>query len=259
MAITFNGFNIDDNTNYIVTSIKGDRGMPSRNVITKEISRREGVRILGDNFRAKKISIQGAVYDDTVSGFESKLDDLKKRLANFQGELQIDDDRTYTATVQSLDIAETSEALTWGSFNIDFVVNEGFATGSLQTVSLTATSGITTVSGLVTISGTAFMRPTLGITIDDGSGLTAISNIDVTHLNTGEIVSWSGTVVGGNLNRGDVLLFNYDNYTILRNGTSQDYTGIFSKWEPGDNTFVVTFTAAPPGGTIDLSYTPNYY
>src|SRR3990172_8807383 len=101
---TFNSFSLQDGT-YITTDIEY-RTFPNRNLNLKQIARRPGVKLLGVEYAEKRIHLTGHVIGASASDLQSKVDSLHKTLATKEGELIVDTNRTYHATVSSLTVSD---------------------------------------------------------------------------------------------------------------------------------------------------------
>lgn len=253
---TYNGFNLDDGINYIITN-DDERSQAGRVVSAQKVAAREGVIFLGDDFDKKVVMINGIVFADDSATFKSKLDALKKAL-NVPNKSLVFDNITYTATLTAFKASTTSEAQTMCSYTAEFEVPLGFGLGDYLTVNLPVTSGVVTLSGSITISGTVYTRPTITYNAPSGSGETSVNKITITHTPTGQAITWSGTGVDTTVNYSGAVIFNYDNFTVNKDGAQDDWSGVFSEWDTGSNDFVVAFENSVEGGTINITYNPYY-
>lgn len=262
MAITFNGFNLNDGVNYIVQEISDGRGIAERNIQYGEISSREGVKLLSEEYRRRVINISGIVFADTADNFQVAIDNLKSNLGGSSAQLIVDDTgRYYTATVSSIDISDAGAEITSTNFNISFFCEMPFALAGLHTTNYTVPSGSTSVVGAITISGTAPARPVMTYYIPDGDGVgrTTTSGITIEHIETGNYVTWSGTYSSRPVLYSGTIAFSYDNNSVIVRGTEEDYNGLFDTWSIGANNFSVTYSGLAVGGSLVLSYNPRYY
>lgn len=262
MAITFNGFNLNDGQNYISTAIPGGRGTAPRGIISNEVAFREGVKFLSEEYREKIITVIGTVYADDITTFREKVDDLKQELSYVQGQLVIDETgRYYTATAGEVDISDEGAEITAAKFSVELRCELPFALAASQSVNFVVTSGVNTLSSSVTITGTAPARPTITFNIPDGDGIgrTTISGITITHTPTGNYITWSGTGTSRPLIYSGEVNFNYNNNSVIVRGAEEDFAGLFSLWEPGANAFTFSISGMSVGGSLDFIYNPRYY
>ena len=257
---TYGTFSFDDNTNYIAERINGDRSSVDRTLIVGDISRREGSRVLADEYSNKIISIEGRIVDTTVSGFNGAVDNMKKMLRLTEQNLQFVSDRYYTANLQRLNISQDNDEITIAKYTAEFLITDPFAKGSQQTVTLTVTSGTTSRTDTITISGTVYTRPTITYTAPNGliTARTTTSGIIISHVPTGTTLTWSGTANTRPLTYSGTVAFNYNNLSILNTGVEEDFSGFFPTWDVGSNQFTTTFSGGSQGGTLVISYVPKY-
>ncbi len=253
--ISVNGLQIDDNVSYIVEELTF-RSMPKRNFQVVPISRRPGDKLTAAEWESKTINVKGRVFSTTVSGLRNAVDTLQQNFAVKGLAFNIDSDRTYTASLQKMDIPTQFYNLTMVQYDADFFCVNPFAYGSLLTASGTVVSGTITYSGTVTISGTVFAEPTLTINpIGSGAGNSNILQFQFGYSPTGEIVTVSGII-----NYKSDLVANYANFTITNSGVTSDYSGIFSRWEPGVTGFTLsTISGSHLGYNWKITYSPKYY
>lgn len=253
---TFNGFTFND-SNFITERITF-KGFAERSVIRAKIARREGVKVLANEFGEKEITIEGKVDATSVSDLQSKLDSMKTLITQQEGPLIIELGRTFTATVTMLGIPDEHYNLTRAPFAITFVCSDPFSVGDSVSATVPLASGITTLSGAVTISGTYFSRPSMIYAPGGSAGNTNIRRLDFTHIATGQTISVSGFGSGLGLQYGSNVVIDFSNFVITENGSQKDFLGSFPKWEPGNNTYILTTTPAQVGGSVNINYSPRY-
>lgn len=253
---TFNGFSLNDGG--FITERIVFKGFAQRAVNQQNINRREGIKLLSTEFGAKEISVEGSVTATTPAALQALLDTFKKNLTTEEGSLVIESGRTYRATAPSLVIPDEHYNQSKTDFECTFICTDPFSTGASQTVTMNVPSGLLSFSGYVNISGTFFVRPTITFTPPAGTGHTNIKKLAISHIPTGQQATVSGFGNGTDLAYGTNVIFNYDNFTTLEGATAKDNSGSFSRWEAGDNNYIVTFSGRSVGGTIALTYQPRY-
>lgn len=254
---TFEGFSLQD-SNFITERVTF-KGFAKRSTSFAQVNRREGKKLLGSDFSDKEINVAGVVIASTPSALQTLLDNMKRALTAEEGDLVVEDGRTFVATVTSLAIPDEHYNQTKAPFDITFTCSNPYAQGSLLTVTIPIVSGRFTVSGLVNISGTMFARPTLTYTPPSATGKTLIRRIDLYHTPTAQTVTVSGFGSGTSLNYQDAVSINLDTFNATEGGAAIDSSGAYPKFEPGTNNFTVTASGrAFPGGTLTLSYYPRY-
>lgn len=260
--ITYNGFNLNDGTNYIIQSITMGRGTAPRIIGVEDIATREGARIVSDEYRAKYISMEGVVFADDADSFQTAIDDLKQNLDVSGKHLVIDDTgRYYVATpTGQVTISDESAGITSADFAVEFVCGVPFALGAERSLIWTLTSGVSSQDFEVTVSGTTFARPSITFTIPDGDGIgaTSISGLTIDHVTTGNYVTWSGTASTNPLTYSGTMIFNYNNTSLTERGTASDFGGIFDIWTVGLHDFSVIYSGMSVGGQLQFAYNPRY-
>lgn len=255
MSLYVNGLNIDDNTNYIVEEVTY-RSMPSRDIKIQPISRNPGNKLTASEWKEKEITIKGVVFGSSASNLRTLVDSLQQYSAVQSLALAIDTDRTYTATLESLDIPTQFYNNTFARFNAKFLTVDPFAYATQITASGTVVSGTVTLSGSLTVSGTVFAQPTLTI-IPKGAnvGDSGIKAMQFTYVPTGEILTVSGT-----FNYNSSVIVDFRNFLVTNSGVTSDYTGIFSRFDPGSEAYTLTVSSGVRNGFNYIwAYQPRYY
>jgi predicted phage tail component-like protein len=256
---TFNGFSLQD-SNFITERIYF-KPYAKRAITRAKINRREGVKVLGTEFGEKPITVEGVIIGSSPSNLQTLIDNMKSALTAEEGALIIEADRTFTATVEQLDVPDEHYNQSKAPFRVEFVCTNPFAEGSLLTATANVPSGVFTFSGLVNISGTLFSRPTITYTPPSNTGSTLIRRIDLSHTPTGQVVTISGLGSGaaGGLGYQNAVTINLDSFTTLDGSSAINNSGAFPRFEPGNNAYVLTASGrAFPGGTVTVSYKPRY-
>lgn len=253
--ITVNGLNITDNTNYIVEELTY-RTMPSRNLVIEPISTRPGNKLIAYEWGAKEIYFKGRVFGTTPAEHQSNLDTLQKNFSIPFVSISIDEGRSYTATLSELSIPTQFYTLSMSEYEATFVCVDPFAYGSMLSVSGTVVSGTLTYSGSVTISGTHFAEPMLTIRpTGANAGNSGINALQIYHSPSGELLTVSGTI-----NYNADLSIDYSNFYVTNSGEQSDYSGIFSRFEPGVVPFEITVTSGVRQGyNWTINYQPRYF
>lgn len=253
--ITINGLQIDDNVSFITEEVTY-KSSPTRTIYSQDLSRRPGSKLTGVEWGAKEIEIKGRVFGTTVSGLIGNVDTLQQNAAVQSLALSIDQGRTYTATLESLDIPTQFYNQTMASFDAKFIAVDPFAYANQVVASGTVTSGTVTYNGSVTVSGNVWAGPLLTITPAGANvGDSGIKSFMITHIPTGETITVSGMM---SYNSGIVI--DYQNFLVTNSGTLSDYTGIFSRWNPGNVNYTIAVTSgAKQKYLYKWAYSPRYY
>ena len=253
--ITVNGLNITDNLNYLVEEVTY-KSTPVRNILSVDISRRPGMKLTATEWSNKEINIKGRVFSTTVSGLLGLVDTLQQNFAVQSLALSIDTNRTYTATLESMDIPTQFYNNTMVQYDAKFLCVDPFAYANQITASGTVVSGTVTLSGAITISGSVFSMPQLSIYPKGAnSGNSGIKAVTVTYVPTSETMTVSGT-----FNYSSPVTIDYFNFLVTNSGIASDYTGIFSRWDVGVDNFTITVSSGVKQAfNYVFSYQPRYF
>jgi phage-related protein len=250
-----NNLDISDGVNYITEEITF-RSTPNRTVNSVGISRRPGDKLTAIEWSNKEIEIKGYVLGSSPSNLRTLVDTLQQNFAVKSLSLSVDTDRSYTANLTKLDIPTQFFNNTLVNYGATFLSVDPFAYASAVTASGTVVSGTSSYTGAVTISGTVFAEPLLTLTPKGANvGNSGITAIKVTHIPSGETMT-----VSGMFNYASPVVIDYNNFLVTNSGVNSDYTGIFSRWEPGLNQFTLQVTAGATNGfNYKFGYQPRYY
>lgn len=254
---TFNNFSLND-SNFIAERIYfksyASRALPRANV-----NRREGIKLLGNEYGEKQIVIEGTLIASSAANLQSLLDSLKTSLTKEEGNLVIETNRTFKASVDTLDIPDEHYNQSTAPFKVTFIASNPFAEGTQQTAVSDVPSGIYSFSGMVTITGSIFARPTIIYTPPSNTGETFIKRLDLYHVATGQTITISGFGSGTSLNYPNAVTINLDTFASLEGTSPINNSGSFPKFDVGDNNYVLSTSGrAFPGGIISVVYSPRY-
>lgn len=253
----FDGFSLNDDT-YISTNIEY-RSMTDRNLRTRYIARKPGARLIGTDFGTRTIRIQGHIIGSSHSDLQDKIDDLHSNVTRKEdGLLYISTDRYGTATAQSIGIGDPHYTQDYVPFDLELLMVDPFFYNLQHSTSYTIASGNVNSSLSITISGSVFAEPEIIYNAPAGSGQTTTSGVIIEYDATAESVTWSGTGATTTLAYGDSVSFDYNSHKILEGTEESEIEGFFSRWEPGYQTFTVTFSGTACGGTLNFNYNPRY-
>lgn len=255
---TFGSRSLQDDTNYFTEDVQYRTTAP-KDMRLMPVARRPGAKIIANEHREKRIVLKGWVMGDTSSDLQDKVDDLQQDLHKEEQTLTIESGRNYTATLASLVIPDVHYNTTMVPFEAEFVCAEPFAEGTAQSAVFTVPSGMAEVDETITISGTVFAEPTITYTAPGSSGDTTTSGITIRNVTRGERVSWSGTGSDPTVDYGSNVSFNYKTLQCQVDSGDKDHTGKFSRFEPGSNRLVISFSGLAMGGNVQVSYSPRYY
>lgn len=252
---TFDGFSLQND--FFIASEIIYRNIPERILETQKLSRRSGLKLLSNDFGGRTVNIQGYIIASGVNQLREKIDALHTNVTRKDnGLLYVESDRSATATVSNVSIADPHYAQDMVPYEIEFMLVDPFYKGTQQILNYTVVSGVAVQSFSITISGSYFAEPLIQYTAPTGTGNTTVSGITIKYTQTGEIVTWSGG--GSSLPYQDTVSFDYENKKILKSGNETNIDGLFSNWDPGSNPFEVTFSGGVQGGNLQFIYQPRY-
>lgn len=257
---TFNGFSFQDNTNWFTERVTF-KGFAKRDAIRGKINRREGVKLLATEFGEKEITIEGTVIAASAAALQSQLDSMKNLATVEEGQLTIETNRVFTATVADMAIPDEHYNNAVAPFMVTFLCSKPFAEDVQQSPVQNVPSGTFTFSGQVNISGSLFNRPTLVYTPPSATGDTLIRRLDIYHVPTGQTITISGfnNSSQGGLQYQNAVTVNMDTFSALEGTTGINSSGAFPRWPTGVNNYTVTASGRQfPGGTLQVVYYPRW-
>src|SRR3990167_285336 len=260
MSLTFNTFNLQSAN--VLTSSINYRSIPAREIVLEDIARKPGKKLISEEFAERHIKLAGWILGSDSTDLIAQIDSLHTNVTRkTSGTLSIDSGREIEAIVASVSVEEPHYTQSMVPFEIEFIAAEPFWKGAQQTVSLAVTSGSATQpitkTVTLTISGSVYAEPSITYTAPGSTGSTTTSGIQIAYNPAGEKVTWSGTS-NATLAYGNFVKFDYANQLILEGSTKIEATGVYSRWEPGETTFVTTFSGSQQGGTLNFIYRPRY-
>jgi len=254
---TFDGFSLQDD-NYIIEEIVY-RNSPSRSLDSQKIARRPGSKLVATDFAEKTISIKGSIVASSADELQTLIDNLHTNITRKESCLMfITVDRLAEVTVQSVGVGDPHYAMDYVPFEIELLMNNPFFYGMQQIVTYNIADGTSSMTDTITISGSVFAEPSITYNAPAGTGYTTTSGIIITYNNTGEVITWSGTGGHTSLAQSSLVQFDFDDHRIVEGITETAIEGVFARWEPGLQTFQVTFSGTAQGGTLNFVYQPRY-
>lgn len=254
----FDGFSLQDD-NYIISNVEY-RTIPTRTLDLQKIARKPGVKFLSTEFAEKKVRFSGYIIASSSSELQTKIDDFHSNVTRkTTGVLEVESGRQANATVSSVTITDPQYAQDMVPIEMEFIMDDPFFYNSVQHGHTWAvTSGTVSQTFQITISGSVFAEPSIVYSAPGTSGNTLISALNLQYVPTSEIITWSGSSGTGYLAYANTVSLNYGTQTILEGTTEVTTSGVFSRWEPGLTSFVISFKDQAPGGTLSVNYYPRY-
>lgn len=207
------------------------------------VARKPGVIIPGSEHGEKTIALSGKVYGTTQTAARTAFDAMLQAMGNAERDLYLYDDRFHRVYLDSQD-HEYIAALRVMKFSLRFNTQSPFAYSLQKYRSQQAISSSPT-TWTITNNGSVYTKPKISF-VAGGADITSLS---IENLTTGQVWSWTGTVVAGN-----TLIVDFEEGTVLNNSVDsvQYSVGDFPQFriDPGANQ--IKFTGS--NGTIKVDY-----
>ena len=230
------------------------RGLPSKNIILRSDTIRDGFDVVSVNYSQKIITVRGLLKSNSEANLRTLRDAFMSALRPNEEDLVIDYGSgtiIYKASVQSIDVPEEFFHITILPFSIEFLC-EPFGKAALLSPAAWTGIGTGATNKTPSITGTYKAKPTITITVVTETDMTIFKWDNVT---TGD---WIQVEPSGGFANGDVVVINCENETVTLNGSNQDFTGVFSLFDPGTNNITLTITASACNVTVSYTYKPTY-
>lgn len=239
-AIQFEGFVLQSDN--VISSIILDSSTPMREVTRFNIPRQDGLGVIGDYFRERKIKITGVLKYDTGEDLENGLDTMKKGLMVLEGNMyrKVNDTiRVIRATLTNPnEMFSRREAyhVSFCPFDLEFTSFDPMWK-SLDYVAV-ENLGITNpaYSNIFVNEGTYKTDPVLTIDIVSATSVTAIEFTNNQNGDTIEIVRAFSAA--------DLVVIDTENKSVTVNGIEVDYNGEFPQLECDSNSYTITVTGS---------------
>ena len=258
VAITYNSYDLQTTASAASTIMSRDilyRSLPQKNIILKQDTIRDSFDVVSVNYSQKIITVRGLLKSDSQTNLKTLRDAFMSALGSDEKNLDINDGSgiiRYKASVQSIDVPEEFFNITILPFEISFLA-EPFGKATSTTSANLNSGGAISASPYnesVSITGTYKAKPTITITINTETDMTAFKWDNVT---TGDWIQVSAT-----FSNGDVVVIDCEDETVKLNGTDQDFTGVFPNFDSGSNSLILTVTATLFNLNASFSYYPTY-
>lgn len=225
-SVEFNGNEISDILgvwlyNYTATDL------PTRDIKIHKLARRSLSIVTSSEYSQKAIPIMMRVCSGGRQDTEATLTFIKGLLQPQNGELvvrQSGEDFQYTATMNEFNI-EWSGPVAY--VVIVFLASTPVAESVEEDTLVSFNTTLASEGAGFTVGGSFVAEPTISVVINSVTGGTGQS-ISLFNSSTNQ-----GIVIEGDFSDGDQLEIDSKNYTVLFNGSSVDFTGIFPTFPPG--------------------------
>lgn len=201
----------------------------------------------------KIITVKGSIVTDSANTLRTVIDAMKNKLQGTEKNLDVDYGdgvMRYTATVQSLEIPDDFYYISLVPFTIEFLCQPY---GKSTTSTNSSKDDITTspVSHSLTVTGSSDPLPTITLTVDNETTMTAIQFENNT---TNDTITITRAFADA-----EVLVIDCENQTVKVDDVNVDFDGVFPRFSNGTNNCIITIT---DGGAfnvdLDIDYYPHY-
>ena len=260
--IKYNGHSLQssaDASATILTSNITYNNLPEKVINLKQDSIRDGWSLEDVRYSQKVITANGWLISDSGANLKTLIDNFKNYLRPDEVNLDIE---TYpgsgvytrwTASTRSVTVNEEHWQITQKPFTVEFLCQPFGKSTSSTTIHLNSGADITSspYTEDISVSGTYKAKPVITFTISSETDLTALKLENDTN---DDYIQVSASFAAS-----DVLEIDCENETVELNGSSQDFTGVFPRLQPGTNSLILTATDTGSFGyTVDVVYFPTY-
>lgn len=239
--------NISLNSGYYSITDLNYENDPIRNVYAYPLSRKRGENIVNTNYKSKTINIKGKIVADNKSDLDDKIDEFMELVGRASKKLDISHGtgyRRFVATKISGGITRVYYQLNYADYEMVFLVPNGVGTSTTQTNVVTNNITNAVSSSIWTVGGSAYPEPTITLSFDTADTISAVS-VKV----NGDKITLTKTIVAN-----DIIIVDLENQKVTLNGTEEEYTGIFPKFNVGDNPYEIDITSTSHQYDLTLSY-----
>lgn len=246
----FDGYGLQ-NTDIITSEINFSTA-PERDFELGAYPRARGQLLIDEQWRARTITLKGIIKADTAAELEQLIDEMKKRLAVRNGNLDIlrtgwTATRRFVATLKSpekLFAKRQRYHITICPFEAEFLCNDPYGYEIDWTSADLFNRTAVTVNNTVTNAGTAQSELVMYITINS---MTSFTSLTAQNATTGEQIKITSSLVAG-----DVIIIDSVNKQVTLNGSAINFDGQFINLNAGDNN--IQIDVASSAHDYDVTY-----
>lgn len=252
--IVFNGYSLQSSD--VVSEELIQDNTPSRDYLTQSIPRDDGQFSIGDFWRNKTIRISGVLRKSTNALLEAEIDEMKRKLAVREGNLDIKIAgviRRYVATLvsgENMFARRRGYHITFAPFDVEFKTIRPFGTLKNYTSRSLFTQTSLDLDEQINNSGNIRTKPILILNFSAANSITVIKFENNT---TGEEIS-----ITENISAGDYVKFDSESKEVTVNGVAVDYSGSFPEVETGANLITITLTGTSATYTLTTKHKTSF-
>ncbi len=239
----FDGFSLHDLINITMRKIDSDN-LWKMDFSTYELAYNHGGAASSRYYRGRDIHLVWSIKASTPELFQSYMDALKKALSKVEWILEIRG-RKIKATMTKMAYDRDHYHITWSPIDIVFTAVDSFWNEWAVSHGYLALTGNT--SEEVSYVWTAPSSPLWYFVFGTG---TTTTQLQITH-------KFLSLTINSSFMNGDVLLIDWVNKEVKKNGVDIDFTGVFPEFTEYSNPFTLSFMGATFVDTT-LIYDNNY-
>lgn len=253
ISFTFDSNDLSTLDNVLITAVN-DYNSPDRDLRINKLARADKSILTSAEYSSRKIAVQGVIGADNYLELTQNLNTLNSKIQTQNAQVSFEKagvNLVYNEV--TLDVLKTEVLGGHCQFTLEFIAAnpipyESGASQLLQPNHFTAASSVFDIINL----GSYTALPVINITISLLSGGTT-KNVIVTNSTLGQGITITRTWTAG-----DVIEIDCFNKTVMVNGTSVDYTGIFPEFPVGTGSIGYTDTLTTRSGTINVTYNRRF-
>lgn len=253
ISFTFDGTDLSTLDNVTIFSVKA-YDTPDRELRMSKIARADKSILTSAEYSSRPIVVEGVIGADNYLELMQNINTLNSKLQTQNAEASYEKAGvTLIYSEVTLDSVKTKVSGGNCDFTIRFVASnpipyESSSNQLLQPQHFTATAS----TYAITNTGSYTALPVFSITLSLLSGGTS-KNVVITNSNLGQGITITRTWTAG-----DIISVDCMEKTVMVNGTSVDYTGIFPEFAPGLGSVGYSDTLTTRSGKISATYNRRF-
>ncbi len=248
MNITYNGINLNDETNTWLEDIQHEQpAKPEINV--QKVARTNESVILRKGYGIRTISVVFIAEDSSLANLDSRIDSIKEGLEAKDKNLDVEYSGGTRRYVASGYIDSIDRNPRWARITAHFECYKAFGEDTSSTSESFNGKTTSPYTDDILIGGTAPAKPDITIEINSIT-FTGSKYLQIKNTDTGDYIritkdDWASS---------DVILINTAESIVTVNGNVTQYLGIMPVWSPGTNNWEYSDEFSARNVDIAFSY-----
>lgn len=221
--------------------------LPTREINIHKLARRSLSIVTSAEYSQKAIPVMMKVCSGSRQDTEETLTDIKGLLQPQNGDLEIMQSNRlmrYTATMNEFNI-EWDGSNAW--VQIIFIASTPVAEGAEKEPLVSFSTSLSSDGASFIVDGSYIAEPRITVTISAVTGGTG--SFSIFNASTNQGITISGTFTAG-----AIIEIDSSNYTVLVNGISTDFVGLFPVFPPGSQRIGYSDTFSTRTVTVTVEY-----